>query len=79
MARGWESKAVESQIEDQREARSSKPERTSEERETVRKRESLELSRTRVMNDLANAHSQVHRTTLEHALAHLDAELAKLR
>lgn len=79
MARGWESKAVESQIEERHEARSNKPERTFEEREAIRKREALELSRTRVKNELANARSQVHRTTLEHALAHLDGELAKLR
>jgi hypothetical protein len=78
MARGWESKSVESQ---QFEAPDrGRDERVSaEELERRRKRESLELSRRRVMNELQSARSEVHRTALSNALAHLDAELSRLQ
>jgi hypothetical protein len=78
MARGWESKSVESQIEDA-DLRSDRNEPlTPEQREIRRKRESLELSRRRVLQDLAAARSEVRRTALEHALAFLDEEIRKL-
>ncbi len=77
MARGWESKSVESQIED-----ADRLERgevlTPEQRELRRKRESLELSRRRVLQDLAAARSEIHRAALEKALAFLDEEIRKL-
>jgi len=77
MARGWESKGVESQQElrsgaDRGEAL------TPEEREVRRKRESLELDRRRVLNDLEAATSPARRAYLERALAFLDGEIAKL-
>jgi hypothetical protein len=78
MARGWESKSVESQIEDA-DLRSDRNEPlTPEQREIRRKRESLELSRRRVLQDLKAARSPVRRTSLEHALAFLDEEISKL-
>jgi hypothetical protein len=78
MARGWESKSVESQIEDAS-ARSTRVESlTPEQREIQRKRDSLEMSRRRVLQDLEEARSDVRRASLEHALAFLDAELRKL-
>jgi hypothetical protein len=78
MARGWESKSVESQIEDA-DLRSDRNEPlTPEQREIRRKRESLELSRRRVLQDLEAARSPVRRTSLEHALAFLDEEISKL-
>jgi hypothetical protein len=43
-----------------------------------RKRDSLELSRTRIVNDLEAATHHRYRVMLENALAHLDAELRKL-
>jgi hypothetical protein len=77
MARGWESKSVESQQIDEpvRESRN-KPDR--EEIERTRKREGLEMSRRRVQNELANARSEVHRTALRNALEHLERELGLL-
>jgi hypothetical protein len=77
MARGWESKSVESQ---QTEAEPSQVRRkpTAEEQERARKRESLELSRGRVQRELETARSEVHRTALENALKFLDEEIAKL-
>ncbi len=79
MARGWESKSVESQIEDRRERetpRGGAPSR--DEIERNHKRMSLEMSRRQVQHDLEAARSEVHRVALEHALRHLDTELQKL-
>jgi hypothetical protein len=77
MARGWESKSVESQIEDADRSDRIEP-LTPEQREIRRKRESLELSRRRVLHDLEAAGSPVRRASLEHALAFLDEEIGKL-
>jgi len=78
MARGFESKSVESQQLDERGTfkRGDQPSR--EEIERRARRESLELSKRRVTNELANARSAVHRAALENALAHLDKELRLL-
>jgi hypothetical protein len=76
MARGWESKSVESQ---QVEERSQRGDSLSpEERERQQKRAGLELSRRRVLADIAAANSDARRTSLEQALAFLDAEIKKL-
>ncbi|HYI08104.1 MAG TPA: hypothetical protein VEK57_03445 [Thermoanaerobaculia bacterium] len=77
MARGWESKSVESQ---QSEPTTGGGNRrlTAEELERERKRESLELSRGRVQRELEGARSEVHRTALTNALKFLEEELAKL-
>lgn len=78
MARGWESKSVEAQIEGA-DARSDRGQLlTPEQRELQRKREGLELSRRRVLQELAATRSAVRRASLEQALAFLDAELQKL-
>ena len=79
VARGWESKNVESQ---QEEASRSKPGHrpmTAEELARAAQRRSLELSRKRVADDLSRASVPAHRKMLEHALASLDAELAELK
>jgi len=76
MARGWESKSVESQQSDA--AKETKRALTDEEIERARKRESLALSRVRITRELETARSEVHRTALENALKFLDEELAKL-
>jgi len=78
MARGWESKSVESQIEDAAGREGPAARLTPEERERQRKRQGLELSRRRVLQDLAAARSDLRRSALERALAFLDEELAKL-
>jgi hypothetical protein len=41
-------------------------------------RKDLQLSRTRIANDLANATHPNHRKSLEAALAHLDKKIADL-
>lgn len=79
MARGWESKAVEGQIEASRAEAEANPLRISaDQREVIRKREDLMLSRTRVVHDLEAAQNPRYRTILTAALAHLDEQLNRL-
>ena len=78
MARGWESKAVESQIE----AASSKAKPavqvSAAELSRRRELESLQLSRTRVLHDLGSASNPRYRQSLEAALKFLDEKIAAL-
>lgn len=78
MARGWESKSVESQIEGANRRSDRGEPLTPEQREIRRKREGLKLSRRRVLQDLEATPSPVRRTSLEQALAFLDEEIGKL-
>jgi hypothetical protein len=82
MARGWESKSVEEQIdmsEPRRRKRSVpvKPQAI-DAFDLIRKRESLLLSRTRVVQEMSTAQNPRYRELLGKALADLDANLAKL-
>ena len=80
MARGWESKDVESQVE-ATEAPQQKPSsgpKTPEELIREEQRKDLQLSRIRIVNDLASATHPNHRKSLEAALAHLDQKIADL-
>ncbi len=78
MARGWESKSVESQIESADRSADRGVDLTPEERELRRKREGLELSRRRVVQEIATTRSALRRTALEQALAFLDEEIGRL-
>jgi hypothetical protein len=78
MARGWESKSVESQIEDAGSRADRGKALTPEQREIEAKRASLDLSRRRVLQELQATRSAVRRTALEQALAFLDDEIRKL-
>ena len=80
MARGWESKSVEDQI-DMAEARSAnaRAKVLSEEAiEALRKKESILMSRTRVVRDIESAQNPRYRAVLTKALADLDAQLSTL-
>jgi hypothetical protein len=81
MARGWESKSVESQIEsaEARAALTKLPKLTPEQTERKQQRDSLLLSRTRVMHDLESSKNPRYRATLEAALKHLDDKIATLK
>ncbi|MEA2237188.1 MAG: hypothetical protein QOC81_1912 [Thermoanaerobaculia bacterium] len=82
MARGFESKAVDSHrqdVEDEREARRSGKRLDVHEIERRQKREGLELSRRRIATELDAATNDRRRESLRAALAHLDNELAKLQ
>jgi len=80
MARGWESKSVEDQIQERQEAAANSARRqlTSEEAQLQAKRESLEMARTRTLTSLQNACDSRYRSHLERVLADLDAQLANL-
>ena len=81
MARGFESKSVQEQWQDAEAAAElkSKPRREPQQIELDKKRESIDLSRRRVMHDLETTTSESRKSSLRAALAHLEAELAKLR
>jgi|SRR6476661_1585743 hypothetical protein len=81
MARGWESKSVESQIESAaefRKAAAASAQVTAEQITRERERETLQLSRTRVLHDLQMATNVRYREQLEAALRHLETKLAAL-
>jgi hypothetical protein len=80
MARGWESKDVEAQVEST-EAPPSKSHATAKTPEQLRRdqvRKDLQLSRVRIVNDLESATHPQHRKSLEAALAHLDNKIHEL-
>ena len=80
MARGWESKDIESQAEATQapEQKSSSSAKTPEQLMREQQRKDLQLSRTRIVNDLEAATHPNHRKSLEAALAHLDKKIAEL-
>lgn len=80
MARGWESKAVEGQIEERTVRRDARLPKLPSARqlELIRKKEDLLLSRKRVLHDIEAAHNPRYKQILTAALAHLDRELAGL-
>jgi hypothetical protein len=82
MARGWESKTVEDQIQEA-EAKAvpdhkQKPHSTPEKLEAIRRREVLLLSRARVQNDLEASRNARYREQLKRALADIDMQIAAL-
>jgi len=80
MARGWESKSVEAQIDmaEERGAAARAKVLSEESLLLLRKKESLNMSRTRVVRDLENAQNPRYRAVLSKALADLDAQLSTL-
>jgi hypothetical protein len=79
MARGFESKQVESQQEEAARGRTAPgPELTADERARVERQRALHLSRTRAADELSRASAPAHRLMLEQAIAALDAELQAL-
>lgn len=80
MARGWESKSIESQQEsaETRRQQSRLPHLTPEQIAVQRERESLQMSRTRVLHDLEKANNPRYRESLEAALRHLTEKLEAL-
>lgn len=79
MARGWESKSVEQQMESaQAEPNSSDNTLTNAQKTARREREGLLLARSRVRQQLESSTQQVYRQSLEQALRELDEKIAKL-
>jgi hypothetical protein len=79
MARGWESKSVESQMEDaaarRARARAAPPEQAGTLQQA--KRRALELDLVRVRGELSRCSNPRFRALLEAELRHLEAELRK--
>jgi hypothetical protein len=80
MARGWESKSVEAQIDMAQAMPAAVPTKalSPEALEQVRKRESLTMSRTRVVREMESAQNPRYKAVLSKALSDLDAQLKKL-
>jgi hypothetical protein len=81
MARGWESKAVEGQVQDfqERESDGKKRPLTAAQQESRRRAEVLLLSRARVEKDLQASRDPRYRELLNRALADLDSQIAALK
>ncbi len=80
MARGWESKSVEAQIDtaEYRTAIARAKVLSEESLDLLRKKESILMSRTRVVRDLETAQNPRYKAVLSKALADLDAQLSTL-
>lgn len=80
MAKGWESKSVESQVEDSKakDNRNQKDALTPAQIEVNRRRDVLLLSRARVRGDLQASQNQRYTEQLNRALADIEAQLADL-
>jgi hypothetical protein len=81
MARGWESKSVESQIEsaELRHVRADRFWKTTEQLRREHECASIELTRTRVLHDLEAATHPRHRQQLEAALRHIEQQIEALK
>ena len=80
MARGWESKSIEDQI-NAREAESQKSEKKrldKRELERLVKRDGMLLDRARTVSALESVKDERYRHQLQRALAHLDSQIADM-
>jgi hypothetical protein len=80
MARGWESKSVEDQIEEARRSQGAYEGRaqTPEERARERKVESLKLERSRLTEQLKRARSEAYQRMIRQSLEAIEEEIATL-
>lgn len=80
MARGWESKSVESQMETAKENHpaGAKPPVTDEERTRQREREGLKLSRAYVLHQIESSGNARYIESLRKALSEIEQKLAEL-
>ena len=80
MARGWESKAVEAQMEEAREAfRMGKAPARTAAGEISRERRSLLLAKTRIQNEMDATANDRYRDLLGTSLAAIDKQLSELK
>ncbi|HUB80948.1 MAG TPA: hypothetical protein VMB03_19215 [Bryobacteraceae bacterium] len=80
MARGWESKSIEAQIDMAEADRATKQAiaPSPESLELIRKKENILLSRTRVVRELDSAQNPRYKAVLTKALADLDRQLTSI-
>jgi hypothetical protein len=79
MARGWESKSIESQQEEASRPRPRGAAPTPDELIRLERRRTLDLTRKRITHDIERASVPAHRKMLQAALDAIDAELSTLR
>ena len=80
MARGWESKSVESQIESAKDgnAAAARSQLTENEKKAERERQSLLLSRTYVLRQIESSSNERYTESLRQALSDIDQRITKL-
>jgi len=79
MARGWESKSVEDQIQERESASAeTRPRLTPEQLQLQARRQGLQMIRTRTLMSLQSACDSRYRAHLERVLADVDAQLLAL-
>jgi len=81
MARGWESKSVTAQIDAAGTHRHRAAKQTpisSDTLEVIRKRETILLSRRRIVHELESSENPRYQALLQKALADLDAQLSQI-
>ncbi|MEX2263204.1 MAG: hypothetical protein WD696_14705 [Bryobacteraceae bacterium] len=78
MARGWESKSVAAQIEAAEDRGTSGKALTSKQVLLLQEKETLNLSKVRVLRDLENSRNPRYAEILKKALGELERRLAKL-
>jgi hypothetical protein len=80
MARGWESKSVEAQMEtaDEGARKGSKPPLTDDEKKARHERDSLNLSRAYIVHQIEASTNERYTRSLQQALSEIDEKLAKL-
>lgn len=80
MARGWESKSVESQIESSRgnAAQASKQPASDEAKKAERERQGLLLSRAYVLRQIESSSHELYTQSLRQALSEIEKKLAQL-
>lgn len=80
MARGWESKSVEDQLEERMRAKqeAAAPPQSPESIQLNQRRQTLQLHRSKLLEQFQNSRSEAHRQMLERSLQAIEAELATL-
>lgn len=81
MARGWESKAVADQIEEgeSRQEKTPRPAASPEERQLKERLDSLQLSKSRLLEQLERARHPSHRGVLLNGLKAVEKEIEELQ
>jgi hypothetical protein len=85
MARGWESKSVESQIDDSDSAKKNQVTVVSKGRHIIRplrpsrEKEALLLARTRLLSDIQSTENPRYKSFLETSLAAVDKQISEIQ
>ena len=75
MARGWESKSVEAQMEEAAASSTAKPHLSPEQIEARQKRETLILTKKKLEADVERSSSERHKQMLRQAIAEVEKQL----